>query len=303
MGASCAESGASAVAEALRLGNLARHAVYAAPVIPREQNAPSDCGLLAVRGVCKGFRQGGRAGLVLEGVSLDVDAGQTVAVVGERWEGKTTLLRLAAGMELTDDGQVLCEGVDFAELSRRKRARLLGRDIVWLDRTESALGLTTLDYVGLPLVMGLRGPRRAHARRLAAEALERVGVGHVAHKHAQALSSWERVLVGLASTIVPRPKPARFLARPKLEHPKLVVVDDLLDALGNSRTLQAGDLLNSLAREFGFGVLFSVSDLDAALMADRILIFEQRKLRVMAHHRTQNAAVVPFPRAANGGQE
>jgi len=246
-------------------------------------------GLLVLRGVRVGYRQGGRAGLILEDVSLEVGAEQTVAVVGQRWEGKTTLLRLAAGMELAEDGQVLFEGVDFASRSRRKRAKLLGRDVVWVDRTESGLGLTMLDYVGLPLVMGWRGPRRAQVRRMAAEALERVGVAHVAHKRPQALSSWERVLVGLASAIIVRPK--------------LLLVDDLLDALGTSRTLQAGDLLNSLAHEFGFGVLFSVSDLDSAIMADRILAFEQRSLRLMADHHPQEAAIIEFPRTASGGQE
>jgi putative ABC transport system ATP-binding protein len=130
--------------------------VYAATrVIPCAPIVSSDCaGLLAFRGVRVGYRQDGRAGLILEDVSLDVDAAQTVAVVGERWEGKTTLLRLAAGMELAEDSQVLFEGVDFATRSRRKRAKLPGRDIVWLDRTESGLGLTILDYLGLPLVMG-----------------------------------------------------------------------------------------------------------------------------------------------------
>jgi len=246
-------------------------------------------GLLVLRGVRVGFRHGGRAGLILEDVSLDVSVEQTVAVVGQRWEGKTTLLRLAAGMELADDGQVLFEGVDFASRSRRKRGRLLGRDIVWLDRTESDLRLTILDYLGLPLVMGLRGPRRAQVRRMAAEALERVGVAHVAHKRPQALSSWERVLVGLARAVLVRPK--------------LLVVDDLLDALGTSRTLQAGALLNSLAREFGFGVLFSVSDLDSAIMADRVLAFEQRTLQLMADHQPQEAAILEFPRTASGGQE
>ncbi len=244
--------------------------------------------MLALRGVCMGYRQGGRAGLVLEDVSLDVGAGQIVAVVGQRWEGKTTLLRLAAGMELADDGEVLFEGVDFASRRRRKRHRLLGRDIVWLDRKESGLGLTMLDYVGLPLVMGWRGPRRAQVRRMAAVALERVGVAHVAHKRPQALSSWERVLVGLASAIVVRPK--------------LLVIDDLFDGLGNGRTLQAGDLLNTFAHEYGFGVLFSVSDLDAAIMADRVLVFEQRTLGLMADHHPQadELALARASRAAWG---
>jgi putative ABC transport system ATP-binding protein len=239
-------------------------------------------GLLVLRGVCVGFREGGRAGLILEDVSLDVGAGETVAVVGQRWEGKTALLSLAAGMALADDGEVLFGGVDFASRSRRRRHKLLGREIVWLDRKESDLGLRMLDYLGLPLVMG-RGPRRKQVRRMAAEALERVGVAHVADKRPQALSSWERVLVGLARAVVVRPK--------------LLVVDDLLDALGTSRTLQAGDLLNSLAHEFGFGVLFSVSDLDSAIMADRILAFEQRTLRLMADHHPQ-ADELAFARAS-----
>jgi ABC-type taurine transport system ATPase subunit len=78
-------------------------------------------GLLALRGVSVGYRQRGRAGLILEDVSLDVAAEQTVAVVGQRREGKTTLLHLAAGMSLAEDGEVLFEGVDFASRSRRRR--------------------------------------------------------------------------------------------------------------------------------------------------------------------------------------
>lgn len=246
--------------------------------------------VLVFRGVGKAYRRDGRVELVLEGVSLDVGAGQMVAVVGQRWEGKTTLLRLAAGMELADEGQVLFEGVNFGGRSRRKRARLLGREIVWLDRGDSALGLEVLDYLGLPLVMGWRGPRRAQARRMAVEALERVGVPHVAYKRLQALSSWERVLVGLACAVIVRPR--------------LLVVDDLLDALGTSRTLRAGGLLSSLAREFGFGVLFGVCDIEAAVMADRVLAFEQRTLRVMSDQtHPHEAAIVEFPRTASGGQE
>jgi ABC-type cobalamin/Fe3+-siderophores transport system ATPase subunit len=230
-------------------------------------------GLLAFCGVRVGYRRGGRAGLILEDVSLEVNAEQTVAVVGQRWEGKTTLLRLAAGMELAEDGQVLFGGQDLAGYTRRKRARLLGRDIVWLDRNQPGLELSTLDYIGLPLVMGWRGPRRAQARRTATQALERVGIAHVAHKRPQALSNWERVLVGLASAITVRPK--------------LLVIDDLLDALGTSRTLEAGKLLNSLAHEHGFGVLFSVSDIDSAIMADRVLALEQHTLHLMADHQPQ----------------
>jgi predicted ABC-type transport system involved in lysophospholipase L1 biosynthesis ATPase subunit len=112
--------------------------------------------VLELRSVRKAHLQDGRAEVVLEGASLQVGAGQVVAVVGERWEGKTTLLELAAGMELADAGQVLFDGRDLAGMSRRRRARLLGHDIVWLDRSNPDLRLTTLDYIALPRSMGWR---------------------------------------------------------------------------------------------------------------------------------------------------
>jgi ABC-type nitrate/sulfonate/bicarbonate transport system ATPase subunit len=249
--------------------------------------------LLVLRDVCKGYRPGVRE-RVLEDVSLHVAPGEIVAVIGQRWEGKTTLLRLAAGMELADQGEVRFEGQDFASYSRRRpaslpgrarhsRARLLGREIVWLDRQESSLGLKIVDHVGLPIVMGRRrGRPRAQVRRLACDALERVGVAHVAEKHARDLSSWERVLVGLASAVLARPR--------------LLVVDDLLDALGATRTQEAGDLLRSLVQEFGFGVLLSVSDFEAALLANRVLTFQQRKLKLMSNHTPTQADILPFAR-------
>jgi ABC-type cobalamin/Fe3+-siderophores transport system ATPase subunit len=116
---------------------------------------------------------------------------------------------------------------------------------------------------------------------MAFESLERVGVAHVAPRRPQALSSWERVLVGLASAILARPK--------------LLVVDDLLDALGTRRTIKAGELVSALAQELGFGVLFSVSDIDAASMADRVLAIEERTIKTMADHtRTSGDEVIPF---------
>jgi molybdate transport system ATP-binding protein len=218
-----------------------------------------------------------------------------VAVVGQRWEGKTTLLQLAAGMEIADAGEVCFEGRDFAVLSRGARAGLLGREIVWLDRQESGLGLRVLDYIGLPMVLGHQLQRggerwfrrgRGEARRMALGALERVGVAHVAEKRPAALSTWERVLVGLARAVLVRPK--------------LLVVDDLLDALGATRTQQASDLLRSLVAEFGFGVLLSVSDFEAALVADRVFAFERRGLRLMSSQTPTQADILPFQRGGVG---
>ena len=242
--------------------------------------------LLVLCGVRKGYGGHGREEWVLDGASLEVGSGEIVAVVGTRWEGKSTLLQLASGRELADDGEVRFLGKDYASYSRFRRTRLLGREIVWLDRGESQLGLKMLDYVGLPMAMGRGYGRRRQLRRVAGDALERVGVAHVAEKRHRDLSTWERVLVGLASAVVAQPK--------------LLVVDDLLDALGPTRTQQASDLLRSLVKEFGFGALLGVSDFEAALLADRVFTFQQRRLKAMASQTPTQGDVIPFRRPATG---
>jgi predicted ABC-type transport system involved in lysophospholipase L1 biosynthesis ATPase subunit len=222
--------------------------------------------VLVLDGVGKGFRRGRRRWQVLVDVSLTVAAGEMVGVVGARGEGKTTLLEVAAGIELADEGRVLFEGRDLACCSADERAGLLGGSIAWMPR-DGADDFEVLDFVGLPLAMG-RGCGMREADDLAMAALKRVGVVGVARKRWGELSNWERVLVAFARGFV--------------GGPRLMVVDDLLDGLGPRGTREAGELLLALAGELGCGVLVAASDLDALLVAHRVLCFESGTLAVMS---------------------
>ena len=222
--------------------------------------------LLVLDGVGKGFRRGRRRWQVLVDVSLTVAAGEMVGVVGARGEGKTTLLEVAAGVVLPDEGRVWFEGRDLACCSADERADLLGDRIAWMPR-EGMGDFEVLDFVGLPLAMG-RGWGMREADDLAMAALERVGVSDCARKRWDELSNWERVLVAFARGFVGRPR--------------LMVVDDLLDGLGPRGTREAGELLLSLAGELGCGVLVAASDLEALLVADRVLCFENASLSVLS---------------------
>ena len=90
--------------------------------------------LLSLRGVGKGYRRGGRWLRVLVDVSLEVDRGELVAVVAARGEGKTTLLKIAAGLELPDAGEVCVGKIDLARCSDEERSRQLGGEIAWVHR-------------------------------------------------------------------------------------------------------------------------------------------------------------------------
>jgi ABC-type transporter Mla maintaining outer membrane lipid asymmetry ATPase subunit MlaF len=222
--------------------------------------------LLVFDGVGKSFRRGRRRWQVLVDVSLTVAAGEMVGVVGARGEGKTTLLEIAAGIELVDQGRVLFEGQDLACCSADERADLLGARIAWMSR-EAAGDFEVLDSVGLPLAMG-RGWSMREVDDLARAALTRVGVLGCAGKRWDELSNWERVMVTFARGFACRPS--------------LMVVDDLLDGLGPSGMREAGELLSSFARELPCGVLVATSDLEALLVADRVLCFEDGTLAVMS---------------------
>jgi ABC-type lipoprotein export system ATPase subunit len=239
--------------------------------------------LLSLQGVGKGYRRGGRWLRVLVDVSLEVGCGELVAVVGSRGEGKTTLLKIAAGLELPETGTVALGNVDLARSSDEERSRHLGAEIAWVHREGTGVKFRVIDYVGLPLAMG-RGRGRRRAEALAMEALERVGAADCAHQRWEELSNWERVLVSLARGVVGKPS--------------LMVVDDVIDGLGMRRTREAGELLRSLVGELGCGVLMSVSDLEVALLADRVWTFERGRLRLFSDQARTDADIIDFPGGA-----
>jgi ABC-type lipoprotein export system ATPase subunit len=249
----------------------------------------SGSGLLLLVGVCRDFRRGRRRLRVLVDVSLEVGVGEIVAVLGSRGEGKTTLLEVAAGIAVPDAGDVWFEGVDLRGCSAQERSDLLGDRVAWIHRGGPGVKLSVLDYVELPLRMGRKcGDPAARAM----EALERVGAVSCARQQWEDLSNWERVLVEFARGIVSRPR--------------LMLIDDVMDGLGMRRTRQAGELLCSLVEDYGFGVLMSVSDLEAALIADRVLSFEHGGLTSMSDPNPHHTNIIPMSngtfRASGGGR-
>ena len=173
--------------------------------------------LLSLRGVGKGYRRGGRWLRVLVDVSLDVAPGELVAVVGGRGEGKTTLLEVAAGLRIPDEGEVWMGEVDLACCSEGERSRRLGGEIAWVHHGGTGVKFEVVDYVGLPLAMG-RGmagarPKVSRWMRWTASAS-----ADCAHQRWEELSNWERVLVGLA--------------RGMRRQAELMIVDDVATAWG-----------------------------------------------------------------------
>jgi len=235
--------------------------------------------LLSLEEVSMSYWRGDRCVRVLDRVSLDVHRGEVVAVWGQHNSGKTTLLKLAAGLAEPTDGCVRFAGQDMKGLSASEFACLLRGPIAWTRPTgPNSTELRMRDYVGMAL---LRRHTHARARRLATETLERVGAGECATARWRDLSNSERTLVSIAHAIV--------------RAPRLLMVDDQTASLDDMQREDVMELLRGRAEEEEMAVLTTVPDMTAMVHAHTIRSLSGGRLLAPADGVQQGGEVIEFP--------
>ena len=141
----------------------------------------------------------------LRGVSLTIDRGDYVAVVGPSGSGKSTLMHLLGGLDRPTSGTLRVGGRDVSQMSGDELAQVRNATIGFVFQAFQLLARTSaLDNVGMPLVY--RGVRRAERRRRAREALDRVGMGHRLGHTPNQLSGGEQQRVAIARALVGEPQ-------------------------------------------------------------------------------------------------
>ena len=147
---------------------------------------------VAVRGVGKEVSSGGQPLTILDGIDLDIAAGETLAIVGSSGSGKTTLLSLLAGLDQPTRGSIALDGTPLEGLDEDARAALRA----------GLAGFTALENVMLPAELGGFADAEARARA----ALERVGLAARLGHYPQQLSGGEQQRVALARAFCGEPK-------------------------------------------------------------------------------------------------
>lgn len=233
--------------------------------------------LLSLQSVTRRLRHGAHEQVVLDHVSLTIDPGEAVAVWGMRRSGRSTLLRIAAGVEAPDGGSVRFAGHVLAGAGEA-----LGHGIGYCRHSrqeDEAQGV--LDEL---LVAQLaRGIPQRKARSRSLEALERAGAQECARHDWHELDGAEAVRVTIARALT--------LA------PRLLVIDEPtkgVDLLERDAILA---LLRSLADEDGIAILWSAGEATALMGADRALTLSAGQLHGSAG--PELATVVPLPRRAS----
>jgi putative ABC transport system ATP-binding protein len=140
---------------------------------------------------------------ILKGVSLGLDPGESVAVLGPSGSGKSSLLAVIAGLERADDGRARLAGQDIGGLGEDDLARLRGRSLgIILQAFHLLPTMTALENVAVPLELAGAADARARAR---AE-LDAVGLGHRLTHYPAQLSGGEQQRVAIARATAPRPQ-------------------------------------------------------------------------------------------------
>ena len=211
---------------------------------------------LRIEGVVKRFAPGGAA--AVDGVSLDIAAGEFFALLGPSGCGKTTLLRLLAGFETPDEGRILIDGADMTGVAPYRRpVNMMFQSYALFPH------MTAAENVGFGLKQdGL--PRAEIAARVAAM-LELVKLGALARRKPHQLSGGEKQRVALA----------RALA----QEPKLVLLDEPLAALDRKLREETRFELVRIQRRVGITFLMVTHDQEEAMsMASRITVMSQGRI-------------------------
>jgi len=214
--------------------------------------------ILRLEQVHKSFRSpDGRVEIpVLQGVSLTVAAGETLAVVGPSGSGKSTLLSLMGALDVPDSGRVLLDGRDLAGLSESERARVRSRRVGFVFQFHHLLPQCSVwENVLVPTLALGRGAAVAGAEARARRLLERVGLGdRLGHRPAE-LSGGECLRAAVARALINRPA--------------LLLADEPTGSLDTESAERLAELLVSVNREEQVSLVVVTHSASLAARLDR----------------------------------
>jgi putative ABC transport system ATP-binding protein len=212
--------------------------------------------LLYLDGVTKDYLLGSTVVKALRGLSLSIESGEIVAIMGPSGSGKSTLMHILGALDTPTGGTASLEGHDLQELSENELVTLRGKKVGFVFQTFNLIqALTAQQNVELPMIfLGVkRSARSERARAL----LEKVGLGErVAHRPNE-LSGGERQRVAIA----------RALAN----DPEIILADEPTGNLDSETGATILELLKRLSVEEGKTMILITHDPDAAAIAHRIV--------------------------------
>ena len=231
--------------------------------------------LIEIRDITKRYHKGGETITPLDDVSLDVEEGEFISLMGASGSGKSTLLNLVASIDRPDSGSIVVNGTDITKLSRTKLAPWRAANVGYIFQTHNLIPvLTAYENIELPLL--LLPMSRSERQKRVEIALRAVDLTDRAEHYPRQLSGGQEQRVGVARAIV--------------AHPTVVVADEPTGNLDDDTSVQILRLLQRLNSELGVTLLMVTHDADAGAIAGRQIRLEHGKL--IENRQPERAAVV-----------
>jgi len=219
--------------------------------------------LIETHKLTKNFTRGDVLVKALRGISISIDAGEFVAIVGKSGSGKSTFMNILGCLDRPSDGRFLLDGHDVSELSADARAELRGQKIGFVFQAFNLIPRTSaLENVELPLIY--REVSRAEQRTRATESLQRLGLEDRGEHHPSQLSGGEQQRVAIARALVNRPQ--------------LLLADEPTGNLDTRTSLEIMNILEDLNRREHLTIILVTHEPDIASFADRVLTFRDGEI-------------------------
>jgi putative ABC transport system ATP-binding protein len=218
---------------------------------------------LVVQDAAKQFRQGQRTVRALAGVSLEVEQGKFLAIMGASGSGKSTLLHLMAGLTYPDSGKVLINGTDLGSLSDRQLTLFRRRHIGLVFQAFNLIPtLSAEENVRLPLMLDGRNGQQTDAK--VNPLLESLGLNDRRHHRPDALSGGEQQRVAIGRALV--------------SDPTVILADEPTGNLDSANSRSVCELLQKLSLEHGKTIVMVTHEPSVAAFARQIAVLKDGKL-------------------------
>ena len=218
--------------------------------------------LIEFREVCKFYRMGDSTVKAADHISMQIDRGEFVAVVGQSGSGKSTCMNIIGCLDVPTAGTYLLDGRDVGQMSRNELAEIRNEMLGFIFQQYNLLPkLNLLENVELPLMYA--GVGRSERRERAKEALERVGLGDKLQHRPNELSGGQQQRVSIARALVGRPA--------------VILADEPTGALDSHTSREVLELLQELHRQ-GNTIVLITHDNSIARQAQRIIRLEDGRV-------------------------
>jgi putative ABC transport system ATP-binding protein len=230
--------------------------------------------MIHVHDVTKVYRMGDVEVHALRGVTLEIGAGEFVAVMGASGSGKSTLMNLLGCLDRPTTGAYRLDGHEVSRLGSDQLALIRNQTLGFVFQSFNLLSRTSaIENVELPLVY--TNVRTAERQRRARESLERVGLGDRLHHHPNQMSGGQQQRVAIARALVTQPK--------------VILADEPTGNLDSVTSVEVMALLQELWRS-GITILLVTHEPDIATFADRVIVMKDGRVRSDQRQKPQPAS-------------